>query len=144
MRRPLCDVLSTGALAGAYAGLATGAIDAIWSWAPASQFAHGFVGRLRFVAYNTVAYGAAGLVLDVPIYAIDAGPPAASDAPAEEAQARATGQRARWCTRRRRRALTVTCRSARKSATPIRTANAQHRGAATGSVVVSGRAPAWT
>ena len=63
MRRPLGDVLGTGALAGVYAGLATGAIDAIWSWGPAAQFAHGFAARLRFVAYNSVAHGAAGLVI---------------------------------------------------------------------------------
>ena len=70
MRRPLGDVLGTGALAGVYAGLATGAIDAIWSWAPAAQFAHGFVTRLRFVTYNTAAHGVAGLVIGCVLTAI--------------------------------------------------------------------------
>ena len=52
-----------GALTGALAGLATGAIDAIWSWAPAAQFAPGLVARLRFVAFSAAQHALAGFVL---------------------------------------------------------------------------------
>jgi arylsulfatase A-like enzyme len=58
-RRPVRDVLGLGALAGLIAGLSAGAIDAVWSWAPAAQFA-GHVGtRLRFVAYSALTLGGA-------------------------------------------------------------------------------------
>lgn len=60
--RPFASVLSTGALAGLLAGLAAGAIDAAWSWAPAMQFVAGWVGRLRFVGFTAAIHGGAGLV----------------------------------------------------------------------------------
>jgi choline-sulfatase len=60
--RPLGEVLATGFAAGAIAGLATGAIDALWSWAPAAQFVPGAVARLRVVAFAATSYGLAGAV----------------------------------------------------------------------------------
>src|SRR5437764_2867775 len=62
-RRRLLDVLATGALTGLVAGLATGAIDAVWSWAPAAQFVARLGPHTRFVAYTALSYGAAGLVV---------------------------------------------------------------------------------
>ena len=59
-RRPLIDVLATGALTGLVAGAAAGAIDAVWSWAPAAQFVGHFFARVRFVAYTALTHGAAG------------------------------------------------------------------------------------
>lgn len=60
--RPFASVLGTGALAGLLAGLAAGAIDAAWSWAPAVQFVAGLVGQLRFVGFSAAIAGGAGLV----------------------------------------------------------------------------------
>jgi arylsulfatase A-like enzyme len=60
---PLCpagEVLGTGFAAGAIAGLATGAIDAIWSWAAAAQFVPGVAPRLRAVAFTATSYSLAG------------------------------------------------------------------------------------
>jgi choline-sulfatase len=68
-RRSVRDVLGTGALTGLYAGLAAGAIDALWSWGPAAQFVPGVLSRLRFVAYSAVALGFAGLVVGVAVAA---------------------------------------------------------------------------
>ena len=62
-RRPIGDVLGTGTLAGAIAGLAAGAIDAIWSWIPASQFVPHIATRLRFVIYTALAHALLGLVI---------------------------------------------------------------------------------
>ena len=62
-RRPIGDVLGTGTLTGAIAGLAAGAIDAIWSWSPASQFLPHFATRLRFVTYTALSHALLGLVL---------------------------------------------------------------------------------
>ncbi|HTR55743.1 MAG TPA: sulfatase-like hydrolase/transferase [Kofleriaceae bacterium] len=59
-RRPLRDVLGVGALTGLVAGLAAGAIDAVWSWAPAAQFVVHLTSRLRFVIYTALSHGAAG------------------------------------------------------------------------------------
>ena len=64
-RRPVRDVLGLGALAGLVGGLAAGAIDAIWSWAPAAQFAGHLGTRLRFVAYSACTLGAAGALAGV-------------------------------------------------------------------------------
>src|SRR5690349_2703034 len=58
-RRPLGDVLATGALTGLIAGFAAGLIDAVWSWAPAAQFVPGAAARLRFVLYTGLSLGAA-------------------------------------------------------------------------------------
>ncbi|HEY1555263.1 MAG TPA: sulfatase-like hydrolase/transferase [Kofleriaceae bacterium] len=69
-RRPLRDVLGTGALTGLVAGLAAGAIDAIWSWAPAAQFVGRFAARLRFVAYTALSHAAAGALVGVAVAAI--------------------------------------------------------------------------
>jgi arylsulfatase A-like enzyme len=63
--RRLLDVLATGALTGLVAGLAAGAIDAVWSWAPSAQFVRHFLPHLRFVAYTALSYGAAGLLAGV-------------------------------------------------------------------------------
>lgn len=60
--RPLGEVLGTGFAAGGIAGLATGAIDAIWSWAPAAQFVPGVAARLRTVAFAATSYGLAGAI----------------------------------------------------------------------------------
>ena len=61
--RPLADVLGGGVIAGAIAGLAAGAIDAVWSWAPAAQFVPGALARLRFVAFSGVTDAAAGALV---------------------------------------------------------------------------------
>ena len=60
-RRRLLDVLALGALTGLLAGLAAGAIDAVWSWAPAAQFVGRLGAHLRFVAYTALSYGGAGM-----------------------------------------------------------------------------------
>src|SRR5690349_20809945 len=65
--RPVREVLGAGALTGAIAGLAAGAIDALWSWGPAGQFLPGFVGRLRYVGFAAVAHALAGLVIGLAI-----------------------------------------------------------------------------
>jgi arylsulfatase A-like enzyme len=57
LRRPLGEVLATGALTGLIAGFAAGLIDAIWSWAPAAQFVPGAAQRLRFVLYTGLSVG---------------------------------------------------------------------------------------
>jgi len=59
-RDPATDVLGAGVLTGAIAGLAAGAIDALWSWGPAAQFVPGFLARLRFVAFGATSHAAAG------------------------------------------------------------------------------------
>lgn len=59
-QRPIRDVLGTGTLAGLFAGMAAGSIDALWSWGPAAQFLPGFFARLRFVVYSALALGAVG------------------------------------------------------------------------------------
>lgn len=69
-RRPLRDVLGTGALTGLVAGAAAGAIDAVWSWRAAAQFVPHAAARLRFVAYAALAHAAAGLVVGVVAAAI--------------------------------------------------------------------------
>ena len=57
LRRPVGDVLATGALTGLIGGFAAGLIDAVWSWAPAAQFVPGFVQRLRFALYTGLSLG---------------------------------------------------------------------------------------
>jgi len=58
--RPLGVVLGMGVATGAIAGLATGAIDAIWSWGPSAQFLPGAAARLRCVAFAATSYALAG------------------------------------------------------------------------------------
>ncbi|HUS27539.1 MAG TPA: sulfatase-like hydrolase/transferase [Kofleriaceae bacterium] len=58
--RSVSHVLGTGALAGLFAGLAAGLIDALWSWGPAAQFVPSFVSRVRFVVYSGLALAATG------------------------------------------------------------------------------------
>lgn len=58
--RPPGEVLGAGVATGVIAGLATGAIDAIWSWAPAQQFLPGGLARLRLVGFAAGSYGLAG------------------------------------------------------------------------------------
>jgi len=58
--RSKSDVLGAGTLTGAIAGLAAGAIDALWSWGPAAQFVPGFLAQLRFVAFGAFTHAAAG------------------------------------------------------------------------------------
>jgi hypothetical protein len=60
--RPLGEALATGFAAGVIAGLASGAIDALWSWAPAAQFVPGATARLRAVAFAATSYGLAGAI----------------------------------------------------------------------------------
>lgn len=61
--RPLAEVLGGGVIAGAIAGLAAGAIDALWSWGPAAQFVPGVLARLRFVLFSAVTDGSAGALI---------------------------------------------------------------------------------
>jgi len=68
--RPLGDVLGAGTLAGLVGGLAAGALDAAWSWAPAAQFVPGFAGRLRFVAFAAVSNALAGALAGLVVAAI--------------------------------------------------------------------------
>ena len=53
-------LLAQGALAGAIGGAAAGAIDALWSWQGAAQFAPGALGRLRAVGFCASAYALVG------------------------------------------------------------------------------------
>lgn len=53
-------MLGTGAFAGLFAGLATGAVDAIWSWAAAAQFLPGVLARLGFVLFTAIEHGFVG------------------------------------------------------------------------------------
>jgi arylsulfatase A-like enzyme len=69
-RRRAGEVLGVGTLAGLCAGCAAGAIDAVWSWAPAAQFAAHVATRLRFVAYTALSYGAAGAVAGLLVAAV--------------------------------------------------------------------------
>ena len=61
--RPLAEVLGGGVIAGAIAGLAAGAIDALWSWGPAAQFVPGVLARLRFALFSGVTDAAAGALV---------------------------------------------------------------------------------
>ncbi len=62
-RRSIVHVLGAGAMTGVIAGLATGAIDAVWSWGPAAQFVPSFLARLRFVLFSAAAHAAAGAAI---------------------------------------------------------------------------------
>ena len=68
--RALSDVIGAGVLTGVIAGLATGAIDALWSWGPASQFVPGFLARVRFVAFSATLYAAAGAAIGLVLASI--------------------------------------------------------------------------
>ncbi|HTL32629.1 MAG TPA: sulfatase-like hydrolase/transferase [Kofleriaceae bacterium] len=61
--RSVSHVLGTGALAGLFAGLAAGLIDALWSWGPAAQFVPSFLSRVRFVVYSGLVLGATGALV---------------------------------------------------------------------------------
>ena len=61
--RPVSEVLARGVATGVLAGLAAGAIDALWSWGPAGQFVPGVLSRLRFVAYSGVLHAAGGALV---------------------------------------------------------------------------------
>ncbi|MDX2089103.1 MAG: sulfatase-like hydrolase/transferase [Kofleriaceae bacterium] len=67
--RPVSEVLARGVATGVIAGLAVGAIDALWSWGPAGQFVPGVLSRLRFVAYSGVLHAAAGALVALVITA---------------------------------------------------------------------------
>ena len=69
-RRPLAHVLGTGALTGFIAAAAAGAIDAVWGWAGAAQFAPTALRRLRFVAYTALSHGALGIVAGLALAAV--------------------------------------------------------------------------
>ena len=62
-------VLGAGALTGVIAGLAAGAIDALWSWGPAAQFVPGALARSRFVLLGAFTHAAAGLALGLALTA---------------------------------------------------------------------------
>ena len=62
-RRPLLDVLGTGALAGAISGAIAGAADAIWSWHAAAQYLPHAAGRLRFIIYTALSHALVGLAI---------------------------------------------------------------------------------
>ncbi|HEU4732041.1 MAG TPA: sulfatase-like hydrolase/transferase [Kofleriaceae bacterium] len=67
---PLVDALGAGVVTGAIAGLATGAIDATWSWAPAAQFVPGAAARLRYVAFAATSDALAGAIAGLAIAAV--------------------------------------------------------------------------
>lgn len=69
-RRPLAHVLGTGALTGFIAAAAAGAIDAVWGWAGAAQFAPTVLRRLRFVVYTALSHGAVGLLAGLVLAAV--------------------------------------------------------------------------
>ena len=58
--RSVAEAVVAGALTAGLAGAATGAIDALWSWRAAAQFAPGFLERVREVVYLAASYGLAG------------------------------------------------------------------------------------
>jgi hypothetical protein len=60
--RSVGEVIGAGVLTGVIAGFATGAIDAVWSWGPASQFVPG-LSHVRFVLFSGFTYAAAGALL---------------------------------------------------------------------------------
>jgi arylsulfatase A-like enzyme len=68
--RSIRDVLGTGALAGLFAGLAAGLIDALWSWGPAAQFVPSFLSRVRFVVYSGLVLAATGALAGLAAAAI--------------------------------------------------------------------------
>ncbi len=72
-QRPVSHVLGTGALTGFIAAAAAGAIDAVWGWAGAAQFAPTLLRRLRFVAYTALSHGALGLVAGLALAAVIVG-----------------------------------------------------------------------
>ncbi|HEX4418397.1 MAG TPA: sulfatase-like hydrolase/transferase [Kofleriaceae bacterium] len=67
--RPAGTRVGAGMVTGGLAGLVAGAIDAIWSWAPAAQFVPGVGSRLRFVAFaatsDALVGAAAGLAVAI-------------------------------------------------------------------------------
>ncbi|HLL25107.1 MAG TPA: hypothetical protein VK427_23390, partial [Kofleriaceae bacterium] len=67
--RPIRDVLCAGMVTGVIAGLATGAIDALWSWGRAAQFVPGFGDRVGYVAFSATAHAAAGVVVGLVVAA---------------------------------------------------------------------------
>jgi choline-sulfatase len=68
-RRPVAEVIATGALTGLVAGCAAGVCDAVWSWGPAAQFVPGVLARLRFVVYSGLVLGAAGALVGLVVSA---------------------------------------------------------------------------
>jgi arylsulfatase A-like enzyme len=76
-RAPISRHIGAGLATGALAGLAAGAIDAIWSWAPAAQFVPAVTGRLRLVAFTATSYGLAaalaGLAVAIALVGLDRG-----------------------------------------------------------------------
>lgn len=57
-------------MTGALAGLATGLVDAIWSWAAAAQFAPGILTRLRFCLFSATLHALAGFVVGLAIASV--------------------------------------------------------------------------
>ncbi|HEU0032392.1 MAG TPA: sulfatase-like hydrolase/transferase [Kofleriaceae bacterium] len=68
--RPITEVLGAGVWTGTIAGLAAGAIDALWSWGPAAQFTPGFGGRLRFVLFGATSHALAGALAGLVVTAV--------------------------------------------------------------------------
>jgi arylsulfatase A-like enzyme len=56
-------------ITGVISGLAAGAIDALWSWGPAAQFAPGFLARVRFVLFNATMHAATGALVALVVLA---------------------------------------------------------------------------
>lgn len=56
-------MLGTGVVTGVIAGLAAGAIDAVWSWAPAAQFVPGVLARVQFVMFSATGHAATGALV---------------------------------------------------------------------------------
>ena len=69
-RRSLGHALTAGAMTGVIAGAATGAIDAVWSWAPAAQFVPAAAARLRYVGFAATSYAFAGAIAGIVAAAI--------------------------------------------------------------------------
>jgi choline-sulfatase len=67
--RPFREVLAAGFLAGTIAGLATGAIDTLWSWDAATQFLPGFTDRLRWTLFVAAEYATAGAIVGLVVTA---------------------------------------------------------------------------
>lgn len=68
--RPLGDVIGAGVATGVLAGLATGAIDALWSWGPAAQFVPGIAARVRFVGFAATSYALGGALAGLVLAAV--------------------------------------------------------------------------
>ncbi|MBL8620480.1 MAG: sulfatase [Myxococcales bacterium] len=68
--RPVPQAVVAGALTAGLAAAATGAIDGLWSWRAAGQFAPGFLERVREVLYLATSYALAGALIGAVVAAV--------------------------------------------------------------------------